>query len=152
MLICHPVTSRPLISPQKEPAFIQRAVNGGLDPSWLDLAFLGRPDFQSTENWGAPKTPNPTMTDPTPHSRPSDLSPCNFATTHLTASILNFYLPLTSRPMKWRTLSQRPDYSENSRRLELSISKNTPHRSWGQGPGSVDPRFPQVCLSRCPKS
>ena len=29
-----------------------------------------------------------------------------------------------------------------SRRLELSISKNTPHRRWGQGPGSVDPRFP----------
>ena len=25
----------------------QRAENGGLDPSWLNLAFLGRPDFQS---------------------------------------------------------------------------------------------------------
>ena len=36
------------------------------------------------------------------------LSPSSFATTHLTAFILNFYLPLTSRPMKWRTLSQRP--------------------------------------------
>ena len=53
------------------------------------------------------------------------LSPCNFATTHfpqkeqsylpvtsgtthLTACILKFYLPWTSRPMKWRTLSQRP--------------------------------------------
>ena len=34
-------------------------------------------------------------------------------------------------------LSQR-----NSRSLELSISKNTPHGRWGQGPGSVDPRFP----------
>ena len=31
---------------------------------------------------------------------------------------------------------------ETSRRLELSISKNTPHGRWGQGPGSVDPRFP----------
>ena len=30
---------------------------------------------------------------------------------------------------------------ENSRRLELSISKNTPRRRWGQGPGTVDPRF-----------
>ena len=30
----------------------------------------------------------------------------------------------------------------NSRRLELSISKNTPQGRWGQGPGSVDPRFP----------
>ena len=30
----------------------------------------------------------------------------------------------------------------NSRRLELSISKNTPHGRWGQGPGSVDRRFP----------
>ena len=55
----------------------------------------------------------------------------------LTASILNFYLPSTSRPMKWRTLSQK-----NSRRLKLSISKNTPYGRWGQGPGSVDPRFP----------
>ena len=25
----------------------QRAENGGSDPSWLDLAFLGRPDFPS---------------------------------------------------------------------------------------------------------
>ena len=25
----------------------QRAENGGLDPSWLIFAFLGRPDFQS---------------------------------------------------------------------------------------------------------
>ena len=37
------------------------------------------------------------------------LSPCNFATTHLTACILNVYLPLTSQPAKWRTLSQRPN-------------------------------------------
>ena len=36
------------------------------------------------------------------------LSPCNFATTHLTACILNFHLPSTSRPMKRRTLSQCP--------------------------------------------
>ena len=33
-------------------------------------------------------------------------------------------------------------FQKNSRRLELSISKNTPHGRWGQGPGSVDPRFP----------
>ena len=31
---------------------IQRAENGGLDPPWLNLAFLGRPDFQSRD----PKT------------------------------------------------------------------------------------------------
>ena len=31
---------------------------------------------------------------------------------------------------------------KNSRRLELSISKNTPHGRCGQGPGSVVPRFP----------
>ena len=36
------------------------------------------------------------------------LSPCNFATTHLTACILSFYLAWTSRPMKRRTPSQRP--------------------------------------------
>ena len=46
VMICHPVTSRPLIFPWKEAV----------------------------------------------------LSPCNFATTHLTASILNLYLLLTSRP------------------------------------------------------
>ena len=34
------------------------------------------------------------------------------------------------------------DAQKNSRRLELSISKNTPHGRLGQGPGSVDPRFP----------
>ena len=66
----------------------QRAANGGSDPSWLNLAFLGRPDFPSrgpqipilkgfwdlwTENWGAPKTPSPTTTDLTPHLRPSDV-------------------------------------------------------------------------------
>ena len=56
MLICHLVTSRPLVFLQKEAV----------------------------------------------------LSPCNFATTHLTAFILKFYLPWTSRPMKWSTISQRP--------------------------------------------
>ena len=30
----------------------QSAENGGLDPSWLDVAFLGHPDFLS----GGPKT------------------------------------------------------------------------------------------------
>ena len=34
-----------------------------------------------------------------------------------------------------------PFSQKNSRRLELSISKNTPHGRLGQGPGSVDPRF-----------
>ena len=49
---------------------VQRAANGGSDPSWLNLAFLGRPTFPSrgpqipifngfwdlwTEKWGAPK-------------------------------------------------------------------------------------------------
>ena len=36
----------------------------------------------------------------------------------------------------------RPFLQKCSRRLELSISKNTPHRRWRQGSGSVDPRFP----------
>ena len=35
-----------------------------------------------------------------------------------------------------------PQIQKNSRRLELSISKSTLHGRWGQGPGSVDPRFP----------
>ena len=65
------------------------AENRGLDPSWLDFAFFGRPDFQSrgpqntsfkgfsdwdlwTENRGTAKTRNSTTTDPTPHSQPSE--------------------------------------------------------------------------------
>ena len=75
-------TFTPLVTLSKENQF-QRAENGGLDPSWLNLAFLGRPDLQSrgpklqfldlwTENRGAPQTPNSTTTAPTPHSRPSD--------------------------------------------------------------------------------
>ena len=39
-------------------------------------------------------------------------------------------------------LSFRKTRQKNSRRLELSISKNTSHGRWGQGHGSVDPRFP----------
>ena len=39
-------------------------------------------------------------------------------------------------------LGHHPISQKNSRRLELSISKNTPHGRWGQGPGSADPRFP----------
>ena len=35
------------------------------------LCFKGFGDLW-TENRGAPKTPNPTTTDPTPHSRPTD--------------------------------------------------------------------------------
>ena len=31
---------------------------------------------------------------------------------------------------------------KKSRSLELSISQNTPHGRWGQGPSSVDPTFP----------
>ena len=53
------------------------------------------------------------------------LSPCNFATTHLTASILNLYLPLTSQPMKRRTLSQRPI---------LTLSEDTFWTVRSQGP------------------
>ena len=39
----------------------------------------------------------------------------------------NFLLALCGLPIK---------------RMELSISMNTPHGRWGQGPGSVDPRLP----------
>ena len=53
-----------------------------------------------------PVTPRPLIS----LQKEAILSPCNFATTHLTARILNFYHPLTSRPMKRRTLSQRPIY------------------------------------------
>ena len=43
------------------------------------------------------------------------LSPWNFAASHLTAFILDFYLPLPSRPMKRRTLSQRPTFLNHCR-------------------------------------
>ena len=41
----YPLANYPLVSPQF--FFYQRAENGGLDLSWLDFAFLGRPDFPS---------------------------------------------------------------------------------------------------------
>ena len=41
-----------------------------------------------------------------------------------------------------RTGSKKRKFQENSSKLELSISKNTPHGRWGQGPGTVYPRFP----------
>ena len=59
----------------------QRAENGGLDPSWFNLEFLGHPDCQSRgpkilvlkgfgtsglKIGGTLKTPNSTTTDPTP--------------------------------------------------------------------------------------
>ena len=47
-----------------------------------------------------------------------------------------------SKPLRVSLVISAITISENSRRLELSISKNTPHGRWGQGPGSVDPRFP----------
>ena len=37
------------------------------------------------------------------------LSHCNFAITHLTVCILIPHLPVTSRPMKWRTLRNPPN-------------------------------------------
>ena len=63
---------------------------------------------------------------------------CKFATTHLTASILNLYLQLTSRPMKWRTLSQRPifcNYLTLVHLLELLFELSrlvavVVHKSW----------------------
>ena len=39
-------TSRPSLAAQVLAVFCQRAANGGSDPSWLNLAFLGRPDFR----------------------------------------------------------------------------------------------------------
>ena len=37
------------------------------------------------------------------------VSPCNLATASLTACILHFCLPVTSRPVKWRTLWHPPN-------------------------------------------
>ena len=34
----------------------------------------------------------------------------------------------------------------------VDFKKHTPHGRWGQGPGSVDPRFPAALPSQCPKS
>ena len=36
----------------------------------------------------------------------------------------------------------KSEVQKNSRRLELSISRNTPHGRWGECPGTMDPRFP----------
>ena len=61
------------------------------------------------------------------HTLPSS-SPCDLSTTRLTACILDFDRPLTSRPMEWRTLSQRP--------------------SFGVVWASVGQRIPLLCVSK----
>ena len=68
-------------------------------------------------------------------------------------SCLDAYDPIASHdtrfaiPRPWYNClnsqnAQKCLSQKSSRRLELSISKNTPHGRWGQGAGSVDPRFP----------
>ena len=51
-----------------------------------------------------------------------------------------------ARRPKLAQLFLAPYFQKNSRRLELSISKNTPHGRLGQDPGSVNPRFPAGLL------
>ena len=91
------------------------------------------------------------------------LPPCNFATAHLTTCILNCYLPLTSRPMKWRTLSQRPKCPIHHRKSSMScnsgkISRNFPAEFPREPPKSFwkQPRpsrvFLLLDLKRCATS
>ena len=71
------------------------------------------------------------------------LSPCNFATAHLTACILNCYLPLTSRPMKptsakttflETTLLQTPDMNFSKLFFTLtSLRVASAHSGCGSG-------------------
>ena len=72
------------------------------------------------------------------------LSPCNFTTAHLTACILTFYLPLTSRPMKRRTLFATPQTScfLNSSRIKSALTRY-------RAPRWPDPEFP---LKKKPKN
>ena len=53
------------------------------------------------------------------------LLPCNFATAHLTACILYFYLPWASRPIKRRTLSQRPILGSQEGTLSGPVLRDT---------------------------
>ena len=68
--------------------------------------------YSSLEDRDADLSPRHFATTHYPAERLIQFHPCYFATTHLshdlTAGILNWYLPLTLGPMKWRTLSQRP--------------------------------------------
>ena len=58
-----------------------------------------------------------------PRSKKQFSSPYSFATSHLTACVLNSYLPATSRPMEWRTLSQRPTCGHFICKAVISRSK-----------------------------
>ena len=60
-----------------------------------------------------------------------------FATNVTTIYDIFCPVPFLPSPFGFRKIFQK-----NSRRLELSISKNTPHGRCRQGPGSFDPRFP----------
>ena len=78
------------------------------------------------EDWDADLSPCNFVTTHFPAERSSfiTLSHCNFATTHLTACILDFYLPSTSRPMKRRTLSQRPNKEKKMQEDQGRISQH----------------------------
>ena len=133
MLTWHPVTSWPLIFPQKEIAMCFLTVSSRpcleTNPqSTLRTPFAGH---CLGALWGGKPCPAelsegvnrvlrtlsgdpplPVLQTPSVgHCLDTHgivLSPCNLVTTHLTACTLKFYLPWISRPMKWRTLSQRP--------------------------------------------
>ena len=82
--------------------------------------------------WHSPKIAIPPLIHTFTHSMEhwdADLSPCHFATAHflqrqfyhrnfvttrLRTCVLNACLPVTSRPMNWRTLPQLPKYGRNA--------------------------------------
>ena len=126
MLICHPATSRPLISRRKEAVFRENRMGGFREEGSCNGRFVLKPDVAiasdvsisskdslAITDFFAKRPSSPTIAespllDPPPMRDFQVLSPCNFATARLTACILKFHPPWTSQPMKWRTLSQRP--------------------------------------------
>ena len=91
LALCHPRSSRKLMEIIRKRGGVQKSMGNKVPWKIGVLIYL-------------PVTSRPLIS----LQKEPVLSPCNFATTHLTACILNFYLPWTSRPMKRRTLSQRP--------------------------------------------
>ena len=135
---------------------LQRAANGGSDPSWLNLAFVGRPDVQSrgpqipifkgfwdlwTENRGAPKTPNSTTTDLTPHLRPSDACARSNNRTNSPMTLDEYLCKTIAMPTT--------SYSWNSPQTAAETAKESANetRVSAGGPFPLPGRVPLLCFS-----
>ena len=93
-----------------------------------------------------PVTSRPLMS---PQKEAVSLSPCNFATAHLTACMLTFYLPWTSRMKR----TGAPKKFEN-KKFVFDLwphALQTPPNSYKSLSGPSGPKCPGECPRECPR-